>query len=182
MSRTRLATLALAAVALAGGVTWALTAGPQPGTSRTASVAVRGVLPSTAPTPGGPGAGRDTGAAGIAGKHPEKATAGQSAGRLPTDPARHPTPAPFIQTFAGQPGVTRQKPKQKPTTPVKVAPAVDGCDRAYGTIAQCIPVRFPAGVTDKCAWLRDHGFKDLKVTGRDRQNLDPDRNDTACDQ
>lgn len=182
MTRTRLAALALAATALTGGVTWAVTGGPAPHTIRTAPAAARGTLPSTAPTPGSTGPGTGAGPAGTAGKTPEKAAAGAPAGRAPDGAGRRGTPAPFVQNFAGQPGVARQKPRQRPTAPVKVAPTIDGCDRAYGTIAQCVPVRFPAGVTDRCGWLRDHGFKDLKVTGRDRQNLDPDRNGIACDE
>lgn len=190
MSRTRLAALALAAVALTGGVTWAVTGGPEPAGIRTTSVAARGALPSavpTGPTPGstassaGPGPAGAASAAGTGGRRPEKAAAGQPAAGAPAKPGRRATPAPFVQSFAAQPGAARQKPKSRPKAPVEVASAVDGCDRAYGTIAHCVPVRFPAGVTDKCAWLRDHGFKDLKVTGRDRQGLDPDRNGIACD-
>ncbi|MDI6101788.1 hypothetical protein QLQ12_24505 [Actinoplanes sp. NEAU-A12] len=186
MSRTRLAALALAAVALTAGVGWVSLTGNDPGTIRTTSVAAEGGLPDIAPTPGGPGtdpgagpAAPGAGGPGSTGQTRELAAAGQQAARAP---ARRATPAPFVQPFAGQPGVTRQKPKRKPTAPVKVAPTVDGCDRSYGTIAQCVPVRFPPGVTDKCAWLRDHGFPALKVTGPDRQGLDPDRNGSACDE
>jgi hypothetical protein len=58
---------------------------------------------------------------------------------------------------------------------------VDGCDHSYGTRAQCIPWTFPAGVTDKCAWLTAHGYQRIPVAGPDRQHLDPDRNGAACD-
>ncbi|MEU4619703.1 hypothetical protein AB0G04_06960 [Actinoplanes sp. NPDC023801] len=170
MSRTRLAALVLAAVAVTAGVSWVALDSPDPGTVRTTSVAARGVLPTVSPSARGPVADKEA----TAGKTPERAA------RV-AKPARQATPAPFVQTFAGQPGIPRQKPKRKPTAPVKVPPAVDGCDRNYGTIATCVPVRFPAGVTDKCVWLREHGFEDLKVVGQDRQKLDPERNGIACD-
>jgi hypothetical protein len=172
MSRTRMAAVVLAAVAVVAGVSWVGIGSRDQGTIRATSVAARGVLPAASPGTGAPvpdSKGTGTGAA-----TPEKAAKA-------TRPGKRATPAPFVQTFAGQPGITRQKPKRKPTAPVKVAPAVDGCDRAYGTIAHCVPLRFPEGVTDKCAWLRERGFKDLKVVGKDRQQLDPDRNGIACD-
>jgi hypothetical protein len=170
MTRTRIAALTLAAVALAGGTTWALGAEPETARFGTTEVAVQQVLP-VSPSPGPATSGRTV---------PKKAPENRP-GPAPTRPGRHVAPAPFVQTFAAQPGVTRQKPKRRPTAPVKVATAVDGCDRNYGTIAHCIPVRFPPGVTDKCAWLRDHGYQGIKVTTRDRQGLDPDRNGVICD-
>ena len=36
-------------------------------------------------------------------------------------------------------------------------------------------------MTDKCAWLAAHGYAAVRVTGPDRQKLDPDGNGTACD-
>jgi hypothetical protein len=96
-------------------------------------------------------------------------------------PGPHGTPAPFTQTFAAQPGVTRQKPRRSPTTPVRVAPTVDGCDHNYGARGQCIPVTYPEGTTSRCAWLHDHGFDAVKVVGADRQKLDPDKNGVACE-
>ncbi|GIE31786.1 hypothetical protein Ait01nite_048310 [Actinoplanes italicus] len=172
MSRTRLAAVVLTAVAVAAGVSWVGLDSRDPGTIRTTSVAARGVLPTVSPSAGGPAAA--TKGAGTA-TTPEKAA-------KTTKPVKHATPAPFVQTFAGQPGITRQKPKRKPTAPVRVAPTVDGCDRNYGTIAHCVPVRFPAGVTDKCVWLREHGFKNLKVAAKDSQKLDSNRNGVACDE
>ncbi|MEV6342896.1 hypothetical protein [Actinoplanes sp. NPDC051851] len=112
-----------------------------------------------------------------AGRPGRKAEWPESKGR----PGPQGTPAPFTQSFAAQPGVSRRKPGKRPTAPVKVAPTVDGCDHNYGTRAQCIPVTFPAGVRDKCAWLADHGFRAFRVTVTDRQKLDPDRNGIACD-
>ncbi|MFC4069761.1 hypothetical protein [Actinoplanes subglobosus] len=174
MNRTRIAALSLAAVSLVGGVTWAVTQQPEPATfgPGATEVAVRQTLspaPPVSPSPAAQAPGKAAAAA-----RTEATTA-------PARPGRHAAPAPFVQTFAAQPGVTRQKAKRKPTAPVKVPAAVDGCDRNYGTIAHCIPVRFPAGVTDKCAWLRDHGYRDVKVVAKDRQGLDPDRNGVICD-
>lgn len=88
---------------------------------------------------------------------------------------------PFVQSFAGQPGVRPQKPLPSPTSTHYVRPNVDGCDHNYGTITQCVPWTFPAGTKDKCAWLADHGFKKLAVAGKDRQKLDTDGNKIACD-
>jgi hypothetical protein len=62
-----------------------------------------------------------------------------------------------------------------------VAPTVDGCDRNYGTRAQCVPLKYPQGATDPCDWLRARGFTGLKVAVKDPQKLDPDGNRTACD-
>jgi hypothetical protein len=93
------------------------------------------------------------------------------------------TPAPYVQTFAGQPGVRPLPRRPSPTAPLKVPANVDGCDRSYGTRAQCVPWVFPPGVTDKCAWLGERGYLDppLAVAGKDRQRLDPDGNGIACD-
>jgi len=89
--------------------------------------------------------------------------------------------APFVQAFANQPGVPAQAPLPSPTAKLSMAPNLDGCDHDYGTVAQCVPWTFPAGVTDKCAWLQEHGFVHLKVVGTDRQHLDPDGDRVACD-
>jgi hypothetical protein len=88
---------------------------------------------------------------------------------------------PFVQKFAQQPGVKPLKPLPSPTARLSMPANVDGCDRAYGEPAQCIPSAFPAGTTDKCGWLAAHGFTAVKVVGRDRQKLDPDGNRIACD-
>ncbi|WP_436535807.1 hypothetical protein [Actinoplanes sp. HUAS TT8] len=69
---------------------------------------------------------------------------------------------------------------KSPTAPLKVPAFVDGCDHNYGTATQCVPLTFPAGVTDKCAWLAAHGFTDLIVAGKDRQRLDADADGIAC--
>jgi hypothetical protein len=92
-----------------------------------------------------------------------------------------PTAEPFVQNFAGQPGVRPRKPLPSPTTTHFVRPNVDGCDHNYGGITQCVPWTFPAGTTDKCLWLADRGFRDLRVAAADRQKLDPDGNKIACD-
>jgi hypothetical protein len=101
----------------------------------------------------------------------------------PTSPAAAGA-APFVQTFAAQPGVRPQPAKPSPKTTLSMPANVDGCDHAYGTRTQCVPLVFPGGVTTaagKCAWLAAHGFTDLRVAGADHQKLDPDGNRVACD-
>jgi hypothetical protein len=58
---------------------------------------------------------------------------------------------------------------------------IDGCDHGYGERTQCIPWTFPPGTTDKCAWLKAHGFEAVKVLGTDRHHLDPDGDGLACE-
>ncbi|MET0424668.1 MAG: hypothetical protein ABW046_12380 [Actinoplanes sp.] len=94
-------------------------------------------------------------------------------------PERTATPAPFVATF--QTGTTRPLPaRRSPTATLAVPANVDGCDRGYGTPTQCVPWKFPPGVTGKCAWLAANGFTRLTVTGPDRHRLDPDQDGLAC--
>jgi hypothetical protein len=95
--------------------------------------------------------------------------------------AAPPKADPFVHNFARQPGVKPLKPRPSPTARLSMPVNVDGCDHAYGEPAQCIPWAFPAGTTDKCAWLAAHGFTAVKVVGTDRHNLDRDGNRVACD-
>jgi hypothetical protein len=184
MSRIRFTGIAVAAVALCGAAAWTVVAGQQEPVARMAGTpaAEQGALPADTADRGGrtdrsdhqravPPAPATEPAAGLA------ATT-EPAGKRPKP---HGTPAPFVQSFAAQPGRARIKPGRSPKTPVKVAPTVDGCDRNYGTKAQCIPSTFPQGVTDRCAWLKAHGFTAVKVVVKDRQKLDPDNNKIACD-
>jgi hypothetical protein len=66
-------------------------------------------------------------------------------------------------------------------------PFDDGCDHNYGVAGQCVPANFPPGVTsvtDKCAWLHQHGFTGsipIAPGGVDRQGLDPNHDGLACD-
>jgi hypothetical protein len=102
----------------------------------------------------------------------------------PTLPVAEGAPAPFVQTFAAQPGVRPQPAKPSPTATLPVTANVDGCDHAYGTRTQCVPLTFPGGVTSvagKCAWLAANGFTDLTVVGTDHQKLDENANGIACD-
>jgi len=98
-----------------------------------------------------------------------------------SSPAAAATVGPFVQTFADQPGVRPQPALPSPTATLPIRANIDGCDRNYGSVSQCVPWIFPPGTTDKCAWLAAHGFKDLPIVGSDRQHLDPDGNGTACD-
>jgi len=97
----------------------------------------------------------------------------------PTGPAV--SPPPYVHPFAQQPGTQPRASQPSPTGGVSVAEGTDGCDHAYGDRDVCVPWTFPAGVTDKCAWLRDRGFQPLEITGgRDRHGLDRNGDGTAC--
>ncbi|GAA2600996.1 hypothetical protein GCM10010435_95470 [Winogradskya consettensis] len=91
------------------------------------------------------------------------------------------TPAPYVQPFADQPDTKDLAPRPSPKTPVKMPAFADGCNHAYGTRNQCVPLEFPPGTTDKCTWLKSHGFKKLTVQGKDTHLLDRNANHTACD-
>jgi hypothetical protein len=91
------------------------------------------------------------------------------------------TPPAFVQDFAQQPGTNPKGPAPSPTAGVEIAEGTDGCDHAYGGRDVCVPWEFPAGVTDKCGWLKERGFKPLKIEGgRDRHALDRNTDGTAC--
>jgi hypothetical protein len=107
-------------------------------------------------------------------------TAGtQVAGSATAPPAVGPA-EPHVQAFAQQPGVSALPPLPSPTGSHPVEAHIDGCDRNYGTPAQCVPWTFPAGTTDVCGWLAAHGFGPLAVVGTDRQGLDRDADGIAC--
>ncbi|MEU7908028.1 hypothetical protein [Actinoplanes sp. NPDC049118] len=160
-----------AAGVLAAGV-WLLAA-PGGDDAAPAGAAAPRPTDSTWPLSGTPAAAPATSAA----------TAVPSSPPAPAPPAPAPGAAaePFVQSFAGQPGVRPQRPLPSPTVTHHVRPNVDGCDHNYGTITQCVPWRFPPGTADRCAWLAAHGFKELRVAGVDRQKLDSDGNGIACD-
>ncbi|MDG4824878.1 hypothetical protein O7635_23765 [Asanoa sp. WMMD1127] len=88
---------------------------------------------------------------------------------------------PYVHSFAEQPGTKPRAPEASPTAGVDVAEGTDGCDHAYGDRNVCVPWEFPAGVGDRCGWLRERGFEPLKITGgRDRHGLDRNGDGTAC--
>jgi hypothetical protein len=121
--------------------------------------------------------------------HPAESTASPAASppSPATSSAPYPPPAraaavePFVQTFAGQPGVRPLPRLPSPTAKLSQPVNIDGCDHGYGERTQCIPWTFPPGTTDKCAWLKAHGFDVVKVLGTDRHHLDPDGDGIACD-
>jgi hypothetical protein len=91
------------------------------------------------------------------------------------------SPPPYVQPFAQQPGAKPRAPQASPTAGVEIEEGTDGCDHAYGDRDICVPWEFPAGVSDKCGWLRERGFEPLKITGgRDRHGLDRNGDGTAC--
>jgi hypothetical protein len=90
-------------------------------------------------------------------------------------------PPPYVHSFADQPGAEPRAPLPSPTAALDIAEGTDGCDHAYGGRDVCVPWKFPSGVTDKCAWLRERGFEPLEITGgRDRHGLDRNGDGTAC--
>jgi len=173
MTRTRLAVIILTTLGVAAGLTWIVAIPAR----HHASPAV--AAPAPAPTDstwpmyaGGPST------ATVAPSALSTPSAGSSvAVRAPAAAA---VAEPFVQGFAAQPGVKPLKPVPSPTTTLKVAPNIDGCDHAYGERTQCIPWTFPPGTTDKCGWLAAHGYTGVKVVGPDRQKLDPDADKIAC--
>jgi hypothetical protein len=86
---------------------------------------------------------------------------------------------PRIHKFADQPGAP-ERPLPSPTAPIEIDEGNEGCDYAYGDRTVCVPWEFPEGVTDGCAWLRERGYKPLKVNGRDRHGLDRNGDGIAC--
>jgi hypothetical protein len=98
----------------------------------------------------------------------------------PLPPPAPTRPGPHAQPFAGQPGAVVRSAQPSPTAPRPVEVDLDGCDHDYGTAGQCVPWTFPAGVSDRCGWLRAHGFGPLAVVGTDRLGLDTDHNGVAC--
>jgi len=171
MNRVRLSGLAVAVVALLVAGAWALASRPP-----RSGAWVSGQLPAAAREAlGSPSA--DVAASPGPGTSPGPGAGATKAAR--GGPSH--TAAPFVQPFAAQPGVKPLRPRKSPTAPVRVDITVDGCDHNYGTRTQCVPLTFPVGVTDKCEWLAQHGYRGLKVTGTDRQRLDPDGNGVACD-
>ncbi|MEV6207908.1 hypothetical protein [Kitasatospora sp. NPDC051914] len=99
--------------------------------------------------------------------------------------APQPSPAPHVQDFAHGLGNSKKLPTS--AGPAQV-PDADGCDHGYGTEGQCVPLVFPPGVgdtaKDRCQWLKDHGFKELKVhdkaKGKDQLKLDKNKDNIAC--
>jgi hypothetical protein len=88
--------------------------------------------------------------------------------------------APTALRESGPPPRPPRPPQPSPTAPLVVPVNIDGCDHSYGRPGQCVPWTFPAGVRNKCAWLRQHGYGRLAVVGTDRLRLDSNRDKVAC--
>jgi hypothetical protein len=82
--------------------------------------------------------------------------------------------------FATELSGERKRIPDRPGPPAEVRPDVDGCNRAYGDAGQCIPSTLPPGTSDLCQYLREQGFRDIRVNGTDPERLDTDRNGLAC--
>ncbi len=148
-----------------------------------AEVAGSTPLPTAAEVPTTPGPavpGATVGSAPVPPPPPAPAT---PAPATPAPPPGSPsTPEPHvITTFADQlrGGPTPVSGRGLRSVPVR--PDIDGCDRDYGTVAQCIPKALPGGQGDLCRYLAQRGIKGVKVRGADRQQLDRNRNGVVCD-
>ncbi|MEU8228278.1 hypothetical protein AB0C12_01615 [Actinoplanes sp. NPDC048967] len=177
MTRVRRSVLALAVLGVLGVVAAGIWLVAAPGKQDAAPVAAPAPRPTDSSWPGlaaGPS---------VAASVPPAADtpAVPSSPDAPAGGPAEPVAEPFVQNYAGQPGVKPLKPLPSPTKKHYVRPNVDGCDHNYGEVTQCVPWTFPPGTTDKCAWLAEHGFKKLKVAAADRQKLDTDGNKIACD-
>ncbi|GAA0457118.1 galactose oxidase early set domain-containing protein [Streptomyces sp. NPDC046215] len=92
--------------------------------------------------------------------------------------------APMVHHFAGDMAQTAKKSQPKRAS-AQVDAQISGCDRHYGAANVCVPTKFPKKVAAtpqaRCQWLKSHGYKNLKVNGKeDPLRLDPDRNGRAC--
>jgi hypothetical protein len=108
---------------------------------------------------------------------------GGASGSAAAQPTGSPgPPSPLTQPFATSPSASPQPALPSPTgSPSQKPVNVDGCDHNYGPVNVCVPWTFPAGITDKCGWLRQHGYTlPLAVHGTDRQGLDTNRDGSAC--
>jgi hypothetical protein len=94
-------------------------------------------------------------------------------------PKERPTPR-VHGSFASELSGERKRIPRRPQPPAPVPPDVDGCNRAYGNAAQCIPSELPPGETDYCAYFSSRGFPPVQVNGSDPERLDPDGNGIAC--
>lgn len=67
-------------------------------------------------------------------------------------------PVPTVLATLPVPRAARTVLPDKPhPSPVKVT-SVDGCNRAYGTASQCVPLLAPGGKTMTCAYLKSSGL------------------------
>ncbi len=116
-------------------------------------------------------------------------------------------PAPFVRTFTS-PLTGKREAVYKHARRMPLGWNADGCDHDYGTKDQCVPWKIPAsagttgaGTTGAacgwlnqcvpskvpgtagaaCEWLQRNGFGPVRVSGRDRQNLDTNHDGIACD-
>ncbi|WP_229898952.1 galactose oxidase early set domain-containing protein [Streptomyces hiroshimensis] len=96
-----------------------------------------------------------------------------------------PSASPMVHGFAGgMPHSAEKKPEPKRTS-AKVDTRIAGCDRHYGAENVCVPTVFPKAVAPttaaRCEWLGKHGYKGLRVNGKDDPlRLDPDGNGRVC--
>ena len=177
MSRTRLSLVALGVVGVSAVLVWAVAA---PGRHSASPAAAAGPA-----TPGHqrPGYCCRSVHGAIVDPTPDKkwAPSPSSAAATTRTPGNVAAVAePYVQDFAGQPGAKPLPKLPSPTVTHSVRANVDGCDHNYGEVTQCVPWTFPPGTADKCDWLRERGFKQLRVAGTDRQKLDDDHDGVAC--
>ena len=162
VTRRNVLTLAVAVAALVGIIFLIdnSASGSHPAAAAQAPQPVGGPVVVQTPSGGQPsyGAPVSAAAAGAAKKTPTpSSTPPGGATPTPSVPDNLGAVASPTQTVIGPPGPDR---KVKVTNP-------DGCDHAYGTTGQCIPITQPNGKPITCAFLQQQGFfaTPLVVTG-----------------
>ncbi|MEE6262819.1 hypothetical protein [Plantactinospora sonchi] len=113
------------------------------------------------------------------GEQPESESRPDGAGVVRDQAGSAISAPPRVLPFAEQPGAP-EAPIPSPTAPNEIREGNEGCDYAYGDRTVCVPWQFPDGVTARCDWLKERGYKPLKVNGRDRHGLDRNGDGTAC--
>ena len=132
---------------------------------------------SAAPPTAGAGRGADTPGADVRVATPAPTVTGTP----PPAAASSNIPGPHLQPYALDLAGSAHPAQAQPTAPLAEPISVDGCDHDYAKPNQCVPTTYPAGVTDRCAWLLSHRFGPMTIVGTDREHLDTDHNGVACD-
>ena len=88
-------------------------------------------------------------------------------------------PPPHVLLFDNH--LTGKVARVKPGAVIKLGWNVDGCDHDYAAPNVCVPWAVPGSTPQgKCAWLKSNGFGQLKVYGRNRQDLPENAKGYVC--